>query len=266
MAQFKNLMEIFKLLDKSNCRRCNQKTCMAFAAEVFTGKMKLSDCPKLPPSVIAAHASEETAFTPRDDGFFALMDELKMKIRDIDLAERADAVGGTFENGRLTVRCLGKEVHLTEDGRLITDIHINHWFAVPFYQHVINARHTGLSGNWVPYRELPGGKDGFRLFDQRCEKPLKAIADTHTELFEDLVRLFNGKKVDNHYESDISLVLHPFPTVPVLICYWKPDEGMGSDLNVFFDARVEEKLPIRSLYTLSAGLVVMFEKITRRHG
>jgi hypothetical protein len=95
---------------------------------------------------------------------------------------------------------------------------------------------------------------------------MKAIADAYTDLFEDLVHLFNGKKVDNHYESDISLVLHPFPTVPILICYWKPDEGMDSDLNVFFDARAEEKLPIQSLYTLSAGLVVMFEKIARRHG
>lgn len=266
MAQFKNLMEIFKLLDKSNCRRCNQKTCMAFAAEVFTGKMTLSDCPTLSPDVLEAYGSEDTAFTPRDEGFFAMMEELKKKIRGVDLAERAAAVGGRFENGRLTVRCLGKEVHLTEDGRIITDIHINQWFAVPFYHYVLNARETELSGNWVPYRELPGGKDGFRLFDQRCEKPMKAIADAYTDLFEDLVHLFNGKKVDNHYESDISLVLHPFPAVPILICYWKPDEGMDSDLNVFFDARTEEKLPIQSLYTLSAGMVVMFEKIARRHG
>jgi hypothetical protein len=266
MAQFKNLMEIYKLLDKSNCRRCNQKTCMAFAAEVFTGKMTLSDCPKLSPEVLEAYGSEDTAFTPRDEGFFAMMEEFKTAIRGIDLAERAAATGGRFENSRLTLRCLGKEVHLTEDGQIITDIHINHWFVIPFYQYVLNARDTELSREWVPYRELPGGKDGFRLFNQRCEKPMKAIADAYTDLFEDLVHLFNGKKVDNHYESDISLVLHPFPTVPILICYWKPDEGMDSDLNVFFDARAEEKLPIQSLYTLSAGLVVMFEKIARRHG
>jgi len=35
MAQIKNAMEIFKLLEKSNCRECNEKTCLAFAGAVF---------------------------------------------------------------------------------------------------------------------------------------------------------------------------------------------------------------------------------------
>ena len=35
MAQPKNAMEIFKLLDQSNCRECGQKTCLAFAGAVF---------------------------------------------------------------------------------------------------------------------------------------------------------------------------------------------------------------------------------------
>jgi len=41
MAQFKNLMEIFQLLDKSNCKKCNLPTCMAFAAAVFKGEKML---------------------------------------------------------------------------------------------------------------------------------------------------------------------------------------------------------------------------------
>jgi CO dehydrogenase/acetyl-CoA synthase gamma subunit (corrinoid Fe-S protein) len=40
-------MEIFQLLDKSNCRECGEKTCLAFAGAVFQGKRKIADCPKL---------------------------------------------------------------------------------------------------------------------------------------------------------------------------------------------------------------------------
>jgi hypothetical protein len=72
--------------------------------------------------------------------------------------------------------------------------------------------------------------------------------------------------VEHHYQSDISLVLHPLPKLPMLICYWKPEDGMASDLNIFFDANAEMNLPIESIYTLGVGLVVMFEKIALRHG
>lgn len=266
MAEFKTIMDVFKLLDKNNCKKCNRPTCLAFAADVFTGKMKLSDCPGVSPEALEQYGSGGSAYKDRGEEFFKLLEDLKKEVQKVDMEEAARRVGGVYDNGRLTIRCLGKEVGLDHSGKMITDIHVNVWVAIPFYDYVIHAKDTPLSGNWVPYRELPSGKDRFRLFEQRVVKSLKRIADIHTDLFEDLVHLFNGKKVDNHYESDISLVLHPFPQLPVLICYWKPDEGMESDINVFFDQRSEEKLPISSIYTLTAGLVTMFERIALRHG
>lgn len=266
MAEFKTIMDVFKLLDKTNCRKCNKPTCLVFAAEVFAGKMKLSDCPSVSKEVLEQYASVETAYNDRSEEFFKLLAEKKKEVQQVDLKEAAGRVGGVFDKGRLILRCLGKEVSLDHTGQMITDIHVNVWVAIPFYDYVIHAKKTELSGSWVPYRELPGGKDRYRLFEQRVEKSLKRIADIYTDLFEDLVHLFNGRKVDDHYESDISLVLHPFPQLPILICYWKPEEGMDSELNVFFDDKSEEKLPISSIYTLTAGLVTMFEKIALRHG
>jgi len=81
-----------------------------------------------------------------------------------------------------------------------------------------------------------------------------------------MIQVFNGKQVENHYKSDISLVLHPLPLVPMLICYWKPEDGLESDLNLFFDSTAEENLNIESLYTLGTGLVRMFEKVVLTHG
>jgi uncharacterized protein DUF3786 len=56
------------------------------------------------------------------------------------------------------------------------------------------------------------------------------------------------------------------PKIPILICYWRPDDRLSSDLNLFFDSTAEDNLAIESIYTLSAGFVVMFEKIALRHG
>jgi hypothetical protein len=54
--------------------------------------------------------------------------------------------------------------------------------------------------------------------------------------------------------------------VPLLICYWKPEDGLESSLNIFFDATAEENLNIESIYILGTGLVIMFEKLAVRHG
>ena len=47
MAQPKNAMEIFQLLDKSNCRECGKKTCLAFAGAVYQGLKEIQMFEKL---------------------------------------------------------------------------------------------------------------------------------------------------------------------------------------------------------------------------
>lgn len=41
------LIEILKLLPKTNCQKCGRPTCMAFAAQVMEGGRCVEDCPEL---------------------------------------------------------------------------------------------------------------------------------------------------------------------------------------------------------------------------
>ena len=41
------ILEILKLLPKTNCRECGQPTCMVFATQVAEGGRELEDCPSL---------------------------------------------------------------------------------------------------------------------------------------------------------------------------------------------------------------------------
>lgn len=43
------LLEILKLLPKSNCKACHEATCMVFAAKVTEGAKDHNDCPSLEP-------------------------------------------------------------------------------------------------------------------------------------------------------------------------------------------------------------------------
>ena len=40
-------MELYKYLPKTNCKKCQKPTCMAFALDLLQGKVKVDDCPPL---------------------------------------------------------------------------------------------------------------------------------------------------------------------------------------------------------------------------
>ena len=122
-------------------------------------------------------------------------------------------------------------------------------------------------GRAFSYRELKDAKDNntYPFFQKRCEQVMKGIADRYPDLFEDLVHIFGGQKVAEQFESDVSVVLNPLPKVPVMICYWGPDDGLDSTINLFFDRSADENLPNGTVFTLCAGLAAMFEKLSHRH-
>ena len=95
---------------------------------------------------------------------------------------------------------------------------------------------------------------------------MKRVADTYTDLFDDMVHIFNGKQVEKQFKSDISVVLHPLPAVPIMICYWLPEDGLESSLNVFFDETADKNLDVGSVFSLGVGLAQMFGKLALRHG
>ena len=266
MTPFQNPMEIFKLLDKSNCRKCNETTCLAFAAAVYMGTREIGECPSLAPDVVATYNDHAMGQNAVDQTAKEALNHLRQKIENIDLAQAAQRLDGIYAEGRLTLKILGKDFSIDAEGKFYTDIHVHAWIASPVLRYILECKGSPLSGKWVPLRELDGGKDWYRLFGQRGEKPLKKVADTYTELFADMVHLFNARQVGRHFEADISVVLHPLPRIPILICYWKPEDGLESDLHLFFDGTATENLNIEALYILGTGLVRMFEKITQRHG
>lgn len=266
MTELKNVMEIFKLLNKSNCRDCNEKTCLAFAAAVFENRKQLNECPHLDEDIKDRFSGKIKKTNTMEEEQEKIIDSLKQKIAATNLSSISNQIGGSFANNKLTLKVFGKDFIVRPDGNLESDIHINPWITIPLLSYILTCQGIPISNRWVPFRELKNGKTWHRLFHQQCELPFKKIADTHTVLFEDLIHIFNGNKVENHYESDIALALLPLPKIPLLVCYWKPEDGLESDFNLFFDSTAEENSSIEAIYSLGTGLVRMFEKLSLRHG
>jgi len=266
MPKPQNAMAIFQLLEKSNCRLCGEKTCMAFAGAVFTGRHQLSECPRLDPKVIALYADDPTNGFDVEQNRDDYLESLKGQIRHIDLQSAAERTGGRYENGRLIVKMMGKDFSINPDGMISTEIHVNPWVMAPFLNYVLNGEGLDPIGAWRSFRELAEGRERYPLFQKRCEEQMKQVADSYTDLFDDMVHIFSGRQVAAEFESDISVVLYPLPKLPIMVCYWRPEEGMASSLNVFFDQTADRNLDIGSIFSLGAGLSQMFTRLARRHG
>jgi len=266
LSKPKNAFEVFQFLDKSNCGQCGEKTCLAFAGVVFLGQKRIRECPKLSPEILERFREEPDAVGSGEPSPEDRLEKLKSEITRIDLAEAAERVGAVYSGNKLSLKVLGKNFSVDTDGNLYAEIHINPWVAAPFLSYILHGQGLPPAGKWVPYRELRGGRDGYPLFQKRCEEPTKRVADIYTPLFDDIVHVFGGKQVDKQFESDISVVLYPLPKVPVMICYWLPEDGMDSSLHIFFDETADRNLDIGSVFTLGTGLAQMFTKIALRHG
>jgi len=266
MPKPNNAMEIFKHLQKSNCRECGEKTCLAFAAAVYLSRKEIRMCPKLDLTVIEYYSSVDDSEDASEDTGEQFIEDLKKSLAGMDLAEAAQRTGGHYDGRKLTLKILGKDFGVDADGSFSSDIHVNPWVAGPFLDYVVHGKGTDSTGEWVSFRELKEVKEiSYPFFQKRCELAMKRIADIYTDLFDDLVHIFGGRKVAEQFESDISVVLHPLPKVPIMVCYWGPDEGLDSTFNLFFDGSADDNLQNGSLFTLCAGLALMFEKLSLRH-
>lgn len=265
MSQIKTPLELYKHLPRTNCGDCGIASCLAFAAAVIKEEKRLLDCPHLDrdavPALEGRIRKQVNIESIREDQLI----ELKKKICAVDMPSRAALLGATNKDTAVIVKCLGKDFAIDRSGSVASQCHTHAWFSLPLLDYLVHSQGREVTGQWVPFRELEHGKTWAPLFEQRCEKPLKVIADSYSDLFEDLISLFSGTSAHDLFGSDIAVVLYPLPKVPVLICYWRPDEGMESKLHIFFDASAEQNLSIESLFTLGTGLVRMFEKIMHRH-
>jgi len=260
-------MDVFKLLEKTNCRKCNKPTCLAFAAAVFQGQIPLSECPFIDEDILKKYGSKKLEYeSASEQEYIKVIAQLKDQVNQIDLESRAEKLGGKFLNNRLILKILGKDFNIDKNGGISTDIHVNPWIVPPVLNYVLSSKGVQLTGSWVPFRELETSRDWARFFEHQCVNSFKQVADTNPSFFQDIIELFNGRPVKNHYDADISLIIHPLPLVPMLICYNHPEDGLESDLNLFFDSTADKNLPIENIYTLSTSLANMFKKLAKTHG
>ncbi|MBU0480458.1 MAG: DUF3786 domain-containing protein [Proteobacteria bacterium] len=265
MSELKNPLDVYKLLPKNNCGQCYLPTCLAFSAAVVSGGKKLADCPHLDPAVIAKFSGGGRATTLYDVQLAEKLDILKESVSRLDFAKTAAKIGAELVGDKIVVKSLGKNFTIDTLGNITSECHTHPGLAIPLLSYLSESSGKDVTGHWVPFRELKNGSAMNALFVKRGEQRLRKLADDHPDLFADLLSIFSGHIPENDFAADMSLALYPLPKVPVMICYWQPEDDLESRLNIFFDRSAEDHLRIESIFALGVGMVMMFEKIALKH-
>jgi len=257
------LLEIYKLLNKTNCGECGLATCLAFAQAAASGVKGAEDCPHLSPDA-AGKIGVRTDGAGPPEGFAASLEALREKVRRTDLKAAAPGLGAGYVGNMLSLRILGREFMLDSSGVITSECHINNWIQWLVLSYASTSDPHAPEGRWVPFSELKSGAATVGYFSKRCEGPLHVIADEHTDVFFELLMLFGGNDIGG-FGADYAIELRPLPNVPVLVLYWKAEEEFPSKLRVMFDPTADSYLGPEIITGMGRGIVEMFQKIIPKH-
>ncbi|MCB2184511.1 MAG: DUF3786 domain-containing protein [Desulfobulbaceae bacterium] len=265
MSQIKNPLELYKHLNKSNCRKCLLPSCMAFAVAVIQGQKTLTDCPDMDTETVKELSAGIVSRNSRQTDTESILKEFRKEITQIDLAEAARRLDAPFQDGMIAINCLGKDFKIDATGEMTSECHRNPWVEVPVLHYILRSKGKQPTGEWVTFGSLKGAAEWNQFFTHRCELEMGKLADAHNDLFFEILHIFGAQEIDKVTNSDQSLVIYPLPRLPLLINYWEPEDAFESKLSILFDKTAEENINTESIYLLGRGLVEMFRKLIVQH-
>ncbi len=247
-------LQLVKRTPVTNCGKCGQPTCLAYAAAVIKVGLDPSACPFV--NLVGLNmddlhkASENVQQEKKDLDFIR---HLKDKIAGLDFAELAPALGANFTDNpkpALLLNYLGQKVVISKDDIIIDGIEPeDHRDQILLYNYVSSGGCSDLSDDWLGLESLPNSISKIKTLATYCEDRLAQIfkAD-QPEVFENLIGDLDGEIIKNN-SATFAAIIPVLPMLPQYILFWQaePEDNFPARVKVLFDKNVMDLLDIESL-------------------
>ncbi len=248
-----NVIELYKRLPRTNCGRCAQKACMAFAVALAKGEAGAESCPAL---------TEEqrrgiVGGSGQGDWRESVIAGLRGEVAALRFAQVAEGLGAALREGGLTLRCLGREYRVAPDGAIDAPGvagEVAPWMRILLLHYVRTRGEARPAGRWVGFTELKAALMKSKSFTRECEEPLRALFDRDAAGAERGLERLGAVRAPGT-PAPVAWRLAALPRVPVLVLYWPAEEEFPSACKVLFDATADRYLDVESLTFLVEGLV-----------
>ncbi|MFA6384769.1 MAG: DUF3786 domain-containing protein [Candidatus Omnitrophota bacterium] len=106
--------------------------------------------------------------------------------------------------------------------------------------HYLKAKLEGLpdiTGEWVSFKELPGGEAYYPAFRKRAIEPIIRKHGKNPQGIYAALGKTPGKKLK---QADAAIVIDAFEKVPLLVEIWAGDDEFAPDANLLFDNSIRK--------------------------
>lgn len=241
-------INVYKKLPQNNCGKCPSGTCMAFAVQFLRRMIPLTECPELDDSArleIASMLSDTGDWKERR------LQELLNDTLRMDLSDSAEDLGAQFEDGSLTLRYFGKDIHLDSDSfREELDI----WDKLLLLMYIKQSGKALPAKTWVAFRDLKGGMIRSEAFHDECEMPMAQMFDSDCKVLLKKLDSMGAERVIG-FSTESAYVLNVLPRIPFLILLWLRDDDFEADCKILLDSTATVYLDIEALLYLGISLV-----------
>ncbi|HOU35827.1 MAG TPA: DUF3786 domain-containing protein, partial [Candidatus Omnitrophota bacterium] len=143
----------------------------------------------------------------------------------------------------VSVRFLSDEYSVDAAARRILSLSCNvpaRDFVSILLLHYLTAKLRGLpqvEGEWVSFKELPGGESYYPAFRKRAIEPIIRKHGNDPESIFAALEKVSGSRVQ---QADAAITIQAFEGVPVLIEVWAGDDEFGPEANLLFDRSIRK--------------------------
>ena len=197
-----------------------------------------------------------------------------------DLADRCRAAGYRYDEAGIGIAFLDRKYSLcrrgsslaimntspgcfeegipTEDaGSLSTELQEEHLRDRILILHYLDrASGAPISGNMVGFDHLIGARFYGSAFRGRVELPLVRAFASRPEMLVEVAQALGGSRAAY---GDSSVLLHPFPRVPLAVILWRGDDEVAANGKVLWDASAEDYLSAEDMAVLGETIVRRFK-------
>ena len=111
---------------------------------------------------------------------------------------------------------------------------------------------ASFTGEWVPFRNVPGASPFAPAFDKTVLQPFAATFTGHMDALRKAAVALGGTPLPH---SDAGYLIPAFACIPMEFLFWEGDEEFPAQANILFDRGVTGFIHVESTVTLaSVGL------------
>ena len=125
--------------------------------------------------------------------------------------------------------------------------------------YLILSKGTPASGKLIDFREAPGGRVYYEVFEKRVYKPFLGVFGRNAALFVEAATSLGGEEI--HF-GDSAFKFMVLPRVPTNLVFYRGDEEFPPACKVLFDSNISDHLPTEDIAIVCEDLV----RVLREYG